>query len=273
MDNDPEAGCLGAMRFSRQSLSFAAAMLAAVLLFGWFAWSRRTEPQSGGASRHGSTGRETSRAAAGSDERNPETSERLDPNLARPAAGTGEAYLAHSFRSFVVAQQGQLGLSPGEVERLVSDLLEFYEIQSEVTARFMQQTAADASSVTVHVPPFPVEGKGVRDLLSERLRKDFPQQYERIMAETGAFVDDAFRGFGITDQTIVVKKTEMPETFEVTWTATVLEGQTPSRDPEGTTYGGSSGVMLMARDQIVSGEFRFLAPLLDRQFPVAGGRH
>jgi hypothetical protein len=261
------------MRFSRQSVTFAGAVLVVLLLLGWLMAVRCAAPTAHRAAPPEATGKPGGRAAAGSTDAEPETPARLDPNLARPAAGTGEAYLAHSFRSFIVAQQGQLGLTAAEVERLVSDLLEFYEVQSEVTSRFMQQTAADASSVTVHVPPFPVEGKGVRDLLYERLRKDFPQQHERIAAELGAFVDDAFRGFGITDQTIVVRKTETAETFEVTWTATVIEGQTPSRDPAGTTYGGSSSVLLMARDQIASGELRFLAPLLDRQFPAAPVAH
>lgn len=247
--------------------------MVALAVVGWIYLGRRAEPESEPVreARRAMTRLPGSELASESAGASREDTERLDPNLARPAAGTGEAYLAHVFRSFIVAQEGQIGLSAPEVDRLVSDLLEMYEVQTEVTSRFMREMATDATSVTVHVPPFPAEGKGVRDLLHERLRQDFPQQHERITAEIGPLVDDAFRGFGITDQTIVVRKTETPDTFEVTWNATVVEGQTPSRDPEGVTYGGSSTVTLMARDQIASGELRFLAPLLDRRFASPAG--
>lgn len=211
-------------------------------------------------------------APAAEDPETPASPLEIAPNRARPAAGTGEAYLDHTFRSFIVARQAELELTPGQLDHLVADLLELFEIHTEVIGRFVEEVSVKPDAVTVRVPPFPVEGKAVRDLLQQRVRADFPAKADRILAELGDFVDDSFRGFGIADQTITVKPTGERGMFEVTWDVRVPEGQTASRNPEDAPYAGSSGVMLFARDQIQSGEYRFLAPILARRFPASTAR-
>ena len=197
------------------------------------------------------------------------TSAELAPNRARPETGTGEAYLDHSYRAFIEAQQGQLGLTPAQANQLVNDLLEFQEVKSEVVGRFLHETTVEGSTVTVQVPAFPVEGRGLRDLLLRRLRTDFPDNADRIVAEMGGYIDETFEGFGLAEQTYVVRPGRLTGTFEVEWTARVPEGASPQREPDSTTYGGGSGVLLLSRDQIENGELRFLAPVLARHFPAA----
>ncbi len=195
----------------------------------------------------------------------------LPDQVPTSSAASGEAYLDHAFRSVIQSRLPALGLTAAQVDRLVSDLLEFEEIHADVVGRFIQETDVQPDAVTLQVPPFPVEGHGVRDLLYQRLATDFPDKHQVIAAELGAYVEDAFRGFGATELTFVIRRTASPDVFEVESQGRVTEGAATSVDPVGTTYAGNSGVTLFSREQVRSGEYRFLAPILDRRFPEKPG--
>lgn len=209
-------------------------------------------------------------AARGADAMEPPLpADRLDPNSAAPESGTGEAYLAHLGRSVIMANAEALQLNGAQQERLVEDFLEFQEIHAELAEQHLQETGYDGSTVHARVPPFLSEGKALRDLFYERLRRDFPDgAFERITENLDGFFDTHFRGYGITEQVFTITRSyQHPDAFQVEWQALPVEGQTPSREEGGTSYGGSSGVVLYSRDQIKNGEFRFLGELIDRRFP------
>ena len=194
-------------------------------------------------------------------------------NEARPEAGTGEGQLEHLFRGVLEANAEGLKLSAEQVDRLVFDYLEYQEIHAELVMRFLQETGFDPSSVTLRVPAYPVEGKVLRDMFYRRLGTDFPEgKAAEINEQLGGFFDHAFRGFGVTEQSFKVKRSpEVPDAFEVQWEANVPEGQpTGALNPD-VSFAGSSGTLLLYREQVESGEFRFLGPVVTRRFPPAAG--
>lgn len=182
---------------------------------------------------------------------------------------SGEVQLERRFRAVVDAAADALQLQPAEVDRLVGDFMEFQEVNAEVVARHLEETSYDPTSVTVHVPAFPSEGKALRELLYRRLKTDFTEeQAARIDSELGHFMEAAFRGFGIADQTYTItKSTETPGAFEVRTEVVVPDGViTTSPNPD-VAFGGVSETMLVTREQLTTGEFRFLGPVMERRFP------
>jgi hypothetical protein len=183
----------------------------------------------------------------------------------------GEAPIEHLLRGVLAANAEDLKLSPAEIDRLVALTLEYQEIHTELIARYLRETSYDPGSVTLHVPPFPMEGKALRDMYHRRLQTDFPQgKAEAIREHIGGFIDESFRGFGIADQTFTLTRSaEKSGAFEVSWEVKVPEGQSPSGPNPGMSYAGSSGKALLTREQITSGEYRFLTPVLERRFATA----
>lgn len=198
--------------------------------------------------------------------------DQLDPNLARPEAGTGEAYLGHLARSAIEANATALQLDPAQQQKLIEDFLEFQEVHAELAAQHLQEAGYDGATLTAHVPPFLSEGKALRDVFYARLRSDFPgAAYDRVTEELAPFFDAHFRGYGISEQSFTITRSaQHPDAFQIEWQAQPVEGQTPSRGAEETSYAGSSGVVLYSRDQIKNGEFRFLGELIDQRFPGPG---
>jgi hypothetical protein len=197
-----------------------------------------------------------------------------DPAAGEPSDGSlekisGEVQLERRFRAVVEAATDALQLQPDEVDRLVADFMEFQEVNAEVVARHLEETSYDPTSVTVHVPAFPSEGKALRDLFYRRLKTDFTEdQAARIDSELGHFMEAAFRGFGIADQTYTItKSTESPGAFEVRTEVVVPDGViTTSPNPE-VAFGGVSETMLVTREQLTTGEFRFLGSVMEKRFP------
>ncbi|WP_148217958.1 hypothetical protein [Opitutus terrae] len=192
--------------------------------------------------------------------------DRLDPNEARPAAGTGEAYLHHLAASVVEANAAALQLDGAQQQRLVEDFLEFQEIHAELAAQHLRESGFDGYTLTAQVPPFLSEGRALRDLFYERLKQDFPEASPRITEEMGAFFDTHFRGYGGAEQAFTVTRSpQHPDAFQIEWRAEPVEGAASGRAD--APYAGSSGVVVFSRDQIKNGEFRFLGDLIDRRFP------
>lgn len=181
----------------------------------------------------------------------------------------GEAPAEHMLRGVIAANGEELGLTPKEVDRLVSETLEFQEIQTELMTRYLQETRYDPTAVSLHVPPFPIEGKALRDMYHQRLRTAFPEgKFEKIQDQVGGYLDEAFRGFGIADQTFTLSRsTEHPGAIELAYEIRVPEGQSPGGPNVGMSYPGASGRMLLTPQQVASGEYRFLAPVVARHFP------
>jgi hypothetical protein len=184
------------------------------------------------------------------------------------SSGDSEASLEHLLRGVIGANAEELALTPAETDRLVADTLEFQEIQTELIRRYLQETSFDPTSVRLHVPPFPSEGKLLRDMFQQRLNTDFPEgKADRIREHIGGFLDESFHGFGIADQTFtVVRSTEQPSSFELSWEAKLPAGQSASGGNQGMSYPGGSGKVLLTPEQIVSGEYRFLEPVIQRHF-------
>ena len=197
----------------------------------------------------------------------PTEDERAERNKARPEAGGGENQLEHMLRSVVSANAGELKLTPAQIDRLASDYLEYQEIHAEQAARFLDETSFDPNSVSLRLPAYPVEGKVLRDMLYRRLENDFPNgKAGEIKEQLGGFFDNAFRGFGTTEQTFT-RSSEVPNAFEVHWEAKVPEGQSAgSVNPE-VSFAGSSGTVLLYREQLANGEYRFLGNVVERRFP------
>jgi hypothetical protein len=195
--------------------------------------------------------------------------ERAERNESRPEAGSGETQLEHLLRSIVTANAEELKLTPAEVDQLASAYLEFQEIHAELASRFLQETSFDPASVTLRLPPYPVEGKLLRDMFNRRLATDFPgEKGAAIQEQMGVFFDNAFRGFGVTEQSFTIKRSaEVPDAFEVTWEAKVPEGQTAGALNPDVSFAGSSGTTLLYREQVATGEYRFLGSVLERRFP------
>lgn len=195
--------------------------------------------------------------------------ERAERNVARPEAGSGETQLEHLFRSVVMANADALELTPAQVDRLAGAYLEFQEIHAELVSRFLHEISFDPASVTLHLPAHPVEGKLLRDMFYRRIEAEFPDgKAVEIQGQLGGFFDNAFRGFGVTEQTFTITRSaDVPDAFEVRWDANLPEGQlTGSVNPE-VNFAGSSGSALLYREQVATGEFRFLGSVLDRRFP------
>jgi hypothetical protein len=194
-------------------------------------------------------------------------------NEARPEAGTGENQLEHMVRSVIAANASELKLTPAEVNRLANDYLEYQEVHAELAMRFLQETGFSPGEVTLRLPAYPVEGKILRDMFYRRLSTDFPGgKAAEIQQHLAGFFDNAFRGFGVTEQSFTIKRNaDLAEAFEVQW-----EAKAPVDQPSGTlnpdvSFAGSSGTMLLYREQVESGEFRFLGPVLERRFPNERG--
>jgi hypothetical protein len=203
----------------------------------------------------------------------PTIDERTERNQARPEGGTGENQLEHLLRSVVNANAEALKLTPDQVNRLASDYLEFQEIYAEQVSRFIQETSFDPTSVSVKIPPYPVEGKLLRDMFYERLKTDFTDRSADIHEQLGGFFDNAFRGFGETEQSFSIKRSpEVPNAFEVQWDAKLPEGAPANTANSDTGFAGSSGTTLLYREQVQTGDFRFLGGVIERRFPdTAGG--
>jgi hypothetical protein len=123
--------------------------------------------------------------------------------------------------------------------------------------------------VTVQVPAFPSEGKALRDLFYRRLQTDFtPEQMTRIDSELGHFMEAAFRGFGIAEQTYTIaKSTEQPGAFEVRTEIVVPDGVITSSPNPDVAFGGISDTVLVTREQLTTGEYRFLGSVVEKRFP------
>ena len=201
----------------------------------------------------------------------PTQDEKTERNAARPEAGTGENQLEHLFRSVIEANAAELKLTPAQVDRLASDYLEFQEIYAVQAARFLQETTFDPSSVTVKIPAYPVEGKLLRDMFFQRLETDFPEgKAEEIRKQLSGFLDNAFRGFGVSEQSFTITRSpEVPDAFEVQWDSKIPEGQGAQASAQ-TSFAGSAGTALLYREQVASGEYRFLGDVVERRFPRAG---
>lgn len=196
------------------------------------------------------------------------------PSQAKPEKGTGENQLEHMLRSVVTANADQLKLTPAQVDRLAADYLEFQEVYAEQAKRFLQETGFDPAGVSLRLPAYPVEGKLLRDMFYQRLDKDFPSgKSGEIKEQIGGFLENSFRGFGMNDQTFTVtRSSEAPGAFEVRWVSRPPETASDN-DPTKAVpaYVGGEGTTLLYREQIESGEFRFLAPVLERRFPMTAG--
>lgn len=199
----------------------------------------------------------------------PSDDEKAERNAARPEPGTGENQLEHLLRSVVEANAAQLNLSREQVDKLAADYLEFQEVYAEQAKRFLQETSFDPTSVSLRLPPYPVEGKLLRDMFFERLRTDFPDgKADEIKSEIGGFFDHTFRGFGMTDQTFTITRSaEEPNAFDVRWESKVPENASASAGGDENTFAGSEGVTTLYREQLVNGEFRFLGSVVEQRFP------
>jgi hypothetical protein len=195
--------------------------------------------------------------------------ERAERNEARHEAGTGENQLEHLLKSVVQANAEELKLTPEEVDRLASAYLEYQEVHAELVSRYLQETNFDPSSVSVRLPAHPVEGKMLRDMFYRRLETDFPGgKAAEIQSQIGGFFDNAFRGFGVTEQTFTIKRSpEVADAFEVSWEANVPEGVTAASINPDVNFPGSSGTTLLYREQVATGEYRFLGDIVERRFP------
>ena len=199
----------------------------------------------------------------------PSEDEKAERNAARPEAGTGENQLEHMLRSVVEANAEQLKLSPEQVDRLAADYLEYQEIYAEQATRFLQETSFDPTSVTLRLPPYPVEGKVLRDMFFRRLETDFPNgKSDEIRSQIGGFIDHSFRGFGLTDQTFVITRSaDAPDAFEVRWDSKVPEDMPAAATGAEVGFAGSEGITMLYREQLENGEFRFLGKVLEQRFP------
>ena len=188
---------------------------------------------------------------------------------AQPEAGDGEAPLEHALRSVIEANQDELKLEPSEVARLAAHYLEFQEVHSELASRFVQETRFDPTSVTLRVPAFPVEGQALRELFYSRIRAALPpEKYERVASQLGQYFETAFQGFGAAEQTIeVTRSADVPDVFDVRWEAKVPEGQVPDTGMADVQFAGTSGHLRMSREQVSTGEFRYLGPVIEARFP------
>lgn len=203
-----------------------------------------------------------------------ETDKPGERNEARPEPGGGEGQLEHMFRSVLNANSADLNLSREEAEQVVFDYLEFQEVHAELAARFLQETGFDPSSVTLRLPAYPVEGKILRDMFYRRLETDLSTgKAAEVKEHLGAFFDNTFRGFGVTEQTFTITRSpEVPDAFEVQWEAKAPEGQTTSAMNPEVSFAGNAGTLLLYREQVQSGEFRFLGKVVDHRFPDTSGK-
>lgn len=198
----------------------------------------------------------------------PTIDEQTERNQARPEGGTGENQLEHLLRSVITANAEALKLTPDQINRLASDYLEFQEIYSEQAARFVQETSFDPAAVSVKIPAYPVEGKLLRDMFYERLKTDFADKSPEIQEQLGGFFDNAFRGFGETEQSFTIKRSpEVPNAFEIQWDAKLPEGRSATAVSPDAGFAGSSGTALLYREQVQTGDFRFLGGVIERRFP------
>lgn len=180
----------------------------------------------------------------------------------------GEQPIEHMLRGIVSVNADELGLTPQEVDRLVAETLEFHEIHTEIIARYLREMSFDPNVVLLRVPPFPVEGKALRDLYHQRLTAALSEEkMKRIQEQIGGYLDQSFRGFGIAEQIYTLTRSpENPSAFELGWEIKVPDGQTPSGLDPGLSYPGSAGRAYLTREQITSGEYRFLAPAIEKHF-------
>jgi hypothetical protein len=195
------------------------------------------------------------------------------PNESRPEAGTGETQLDHLVKSVITANAEELKLTPAQVELLASAYIEYQEVHAELVSRYLQETSFDPASVTLRLPAHPVEGKLLRDMFYRRLQSDFPGgKAAEIQEQMGGFFDNAFRGFGVTEQSFTITRSpKVADAFEVKWAANIPEGQTSGAANPDVSFAGSSGTMLLYREQVMTGEFRFLGGALERRFPAPAG--
>ena len=195
--------------------------------------------------------------------------ERAERNEARPEAGSGENQLEHLLKSVVLANAEELKMTPAEIDRLASAYIEFQEVHAELVSRYLQETSFDPNMVTVQLPAYPVEGKLLRDMFYRRLESDFPGgKAAEIEGQIGGFFDNAFRGFGVTQQSFTIKRSaEVADAFEVSWEANLPEGQTAAGVNPDVSFAGSAGTVLLYREQVATGEYRFLGDVLTRRFP------
>jgi|GEM_PF-3381818 hypothetical protein len=192
----------------------------------------------------------------------------VDRNEARPAEGDGEKPLEHALRSVVEANAEELQLEPEDVDRLAAHYLEFQEVHSELVARFIEERSYQPNRVEVRVPAFPVEGKALRELFYAQMRERLSEEKAgRVVEQLGKYFEDAFHGFGAAEmQLTVVRNPGAEETFDVEWQAMVPEGGSISTEVTDVHYGGSSGNFRLSREQLMTGEFRFLGGVVSERF-------
>ena len=193
----------------------------------------------------------------------------VDRNEARPAEGDGEGPLEHALRSVVEANAAELQLEPADVDRLAAQYLEFQEVHSELASRFVEERSYEPNRVELRVPAFPVEGKALRELFYARVGEALPGgKAERVQEHLGQYFENAFHGFGAAEmQMTVTRNPGAEETFDVAWEAKVPEGGTISTELADVHYPGSMGSMRLTREQVATGEFRFLSKVLASRFP------
>jgi hypothetical protein len=263
------------MKFTKSQLGWIAVTIAAVVVLLFFLSQRATAPISVAAPAVPEPAAKTITIAANATREDPDApetvsdDERAERNEARPESGSGETQLEHLLRSVVMANAEQLNLTPAEVDQLASAYLEFQEIHAELAARFLQETSFDPGSVMLRLPAYPVEGKLLRDMFQRRVATDFPgEKGAAIQENMGVFFDNAFRGFGVTEQTFsITRSAEVPDAFEVTWEAKIPDGKTVDALNPDVSFAGGSGTTLLYREQVATGEYRFLGSVLERRFP------
>lgn len=193
----------------------------------------------------------------------------VDRNEARPEPGDGEQPLEQALRSVVEANAEELQLEPAEVDRVVALYLEFQEVHSELASRFIEERGYEPNRVELRVPAFPVEGKALRELFYSRMRENLSgEKAGRVTEQLGQYFETAFHGFGAAEmQLTLTRNPGAEETFDVEWSAMVPEGASISTEVTDVHYGGSSGNFRLSREQLTTGEFRFLNGVVAARFP------
>lgn len=192
----------------------------------------------------------------------------VDRNEARPEPGDGEQPLEQALRSVVEANAAELQLEPAEVDRVVALYLEFQEVHGELASRFLEERSYEPNRVALRVPAFPVEGKALRELFYARVRENVPEKAGRVEEQLGQYFETAFHGFGAAEmQLTLTRNPGAEETFDVEWSAMVPDGASISTEMSDVHYGGSSGYFRLSREQLTTGEFRFLNRVVAARFP------
>ena len=136
-----------------------------------------------------------------------------------------------------------LQLSSEQLQLLEKDFFDFMEVKGNLEAPLVHVEHYDGVTLKISVPAYPVEGKALRDAFIERIQKDFPGPLGNDIEDSvGAYFDVAFKGYGIMNQEIEVRRSaDYPGQFHLKLTATTVSGFTPSRLPNDNWMNSTSG--------------------------------